>query len=149
MTSASFEGGRDMEALLMRIATGTARGAGRRALRKAALPMAALMQANAPRLSGDLAESITVTSKLSRSQGAGNRRMFPDLRSTVVMHIGPGTNPQAITQEFGTSFHAPQPFVRPAWDADHRALLERLKTELWEEIRKTISRAAARGNLRG
>ncbi|MDZ7906334.1 MAG: HK97-gp10 family putative phage morphogenesis protein [Cypionkella sp.] len=147
MTTARFEGGREMEAQLQRLATGTARGAGRRALRKAAMPLAEMMQGLAPVLSGDLAESILVTSKLARSQAAGARQMFPNVRSTVVLHVGPGTNPQAITQEFGTSFHEPQPFVRPAWDADHMDLLERLKQTLWEEITKTIARAESRGTL--
>ena len=144
-TTVKFEGGRELERQLERLKVGTGKGAARRALRKSAKPMADMMIAAAPRDTNRLAESITITSKLSSRQAAVNRQMFPDMRNAVVLHVGPGTHPQAITQEFGTSFHPPQPFVRPAWDADHKALLDRLKVDLWDEITKTVNRAVARG----
>ena len=143
-----FEGGRELERQLERLKVGTGKGAARRALRKSAKPIAAIMEANAPRLSGDLGDSIAVTSKLSSRQASQYRNMFPDMRSAVVLHVGPGPYPQAITQEFGTYFHDPQPFVRPAWDQDHMALLDRLKVDLWEEITKTVARAVKRGTTR-
>ena len=43
--------------------------------------------------------------------------------------------------EFGTAHSAAQPFMRPAWDQDHKALLERLKVEIWTEIKKSMARA--------
>lgn len=148
-TTVKFEGGRELERQLARLKVGTGKGAARRALRKSAKPMADLMIGAAPRDQNDLAESIAITSKLSPRQASAYRRMFPDMRSAVVLHVGPGPFPQAITQEFGTYFHPPQPFVRPAWDQDHMALLERLKVDIWAEITKTINRAQARGTLVG
>jgi HK97 gp10 family phage protein len=141
------EGLREIDRQLTRLKEGTAKGALRRSLRRSAKPMADLMQANAPRLSGNMADSVKITSKLSPRQASQHRKMFADMRSAVELHVGPGPYPQAITQEFGTYFHEPQPFVRPAWDADKMAMLERLKADLWSEITRTINRAAARGTL--
>lgn len=149
MITFSMDGIDELDRQLEQLKTGTAKGALRRALRKSAQPMAALMQQNAPVMSGNLAASIKITSRLSRRQAGLHRRMFRDERASVEMFVGPGPFPQAVTQEFGTYFHPPQPFVRPAWDQDHRALLDRLKAELWSEITKTINRAASRGNLIG
>jgi HK97 gp10 family phage protein len=48
---------------------------------------------------------------------------------------------KAIVMEFGSFKDTPQPYMRPAWDQDHRAMLERLKGELWSELAKAIARA--------
>jgi hypothetical protein len=37
-----------------------------------------------------------------------------------------------------------QPFARPAWDADGKKMLDRLKAELWADIQKTVARAERR-----
>lgn len=57
------------------------------------------------------------------------------------MFVGPGGHPQAITQEFGTFFHPPQPFMRPAWAAEKGSILEDLAGDIWEEIEKAAKRA--------
>lgn len=142
-----FEGGREMELQLARLKQGTAKGAMRRALRTSAKPMAEMMANGARRMSGDLANSVTITSKLSARQASLHRKMFSDQRSAVELSVGPGPNPQAITEEFGKFNQEPHPFVRPAWDADHMALLERLGQEMWKEITKAIGRAEKRGAL--
>ena len=141
------QGFAELDRQLERLKAGTAKGAMRRAMKKAAQPMADLMASAAPRDQGDLVESITVTSKLSRRQAGLHKSQ--ESRSAVEMFIGPGPNPQAIAQEFGTESHGPQPFARPAWDQDHQDLLTRLGEELMREVEKTIARAAARGNLIG
>jgi CheY-like chemotaxis protein len=64
--------------------------------------------------------------------------------SLVELYVGPGQHPQAITQEFGTSFHPPQPFMRPAWDQTQRPMIEDIKRELWADIQRTAARAARR-----
>jgi len=142
-----FEGGREMERQLARLKQGTAKGAMRRALRNSAKPMAELMKGGMRRDQGDLADSVTITSKLSPRQASLRRRMFSDERSAIELSVGPGPLPQAITEEFGTVNQAPHASVRPAWDADHMALLDRLGREMWTEIEKTIGRAAKRGTL--
>ena len=70
--------------------------------------------------------------------------------SAVELYMGP-TKPatkreavKAIVNEFGSYKMAPQPFMRPAWDQDREALLERVKAEMWTEIQKAIVRAEKR-----
>lgn len=77
----------------------------------------------------------------------------------VYMYVGPTTKaPHAHLVEFGTAPHingglfagsqhpgtAPQPFARPAWDAEADATLKRIATELAAEIDKAARRAARR-----
>ena len=149
-----LEGFKELEAELERLAKPAARKASaRRALKKAAQPMAGLAQSMAPR--GDtqrLAPSITVGTRLSKRQARMHRRMFRDERAAVEMFVGAGPLPAAHTQEFGTINHGPQPFLRPAWDQDQRAMLDRIKAELWADIQKAVARAerrAARMAARG
>lgn len=51
---------------------------------------------------------------------------------------------KAIVMEYGSFRHTAQPYMRPAWDRDHQAMLERLKDDLGREIDKAVARAAAR-----
>ena len=53
-----------------------------------------------------------------------------------------GPLPQAHLQEFGTKDQPPQPFMRPAWDAEKRGVLEGIKDDLWAEIKKAAARLA-------
>lgn len=54
-----------------------------------------------------------------------------------------------IVQEFGTRKMQANPYMRPAWDRDKNALLQRVQHELWREIRKTVARAEKAGKLIG
>lgn len=138
-----LEGFKELEAELAKLAKPAARKASaRRSLKKAAEPLAVLAQRMAPR--GDtntLAPSIAVSTKLSKRQRKQHRRMFRNDRAAVEMFVGAGPLSSAHTQEFGTIHHAPQPFLRPAWEQDKKAMLERLKTELWKDIEKAVARA--------
>ncbi|WOI54960.1 HK97-gp10 family putative phage morphogenesis protein [Palleronia sp. LCG004] len=136
-----LEGFAELEQKLEKLSTAAGKGALRRALRKSAAPLAELMREGAPERKGALAQSVAVSTKLSQRQAGLHRRMFQDDRASVEMFVGAGPLPQAVAQEFGTKDHPPQPFARPAWDADQNALLERLKVDLWDEIRKSIGRA--------
>lgn len=79
--------------------------------------------------------------------------------STVEMFIGPvvqafyarfvefGTAPRINGGKFAGTQHpgtAPQPFMRPAWDSEQQATLDRIGAEMWSEIRKAAARAANR-----
>lgn len=145
------DGLREVERNLEQLAKGTGKGALRRALKTAAQPLAEAMRAAAPddpdTGGDDLKSSITVTSKLSKRQSRFHRRMFRDDRASVEMFVGAGPLPQAHLQEFGTAHHAAQPFARPAWDADQRALLDRLTQQIRIEVDKSIARAAKTGKL--
>ena len=133
----------ELEAELDRLSLATAKGTLRRSLKKAALPMADLMRGVVPRgdtASDQLAESIAVSTKLSKQQAAQHRKMFRDDKASVEMFVGPGPDPAAWNQEFGNINHGPQSFVRPAWDRDHEAMLDRLGKDIWTEIQKSVAR---------
>jgi HK97 gp10 family phage protein len=96
-------------------------------------PLAEAMQHNAPVDAGHLKRKIAVTTR----NPARNRK-----KSEVEVHAGPGQHPQAIFQEFGTVNHAPNAFVRPAWDGGKDALLDGIKDDFWDEISKAAARQA-------
>jgi hypothetical protein len=140
-----MEGFSDLDRALSELPRATQKPTLRRALKKAAEPLAATARGLAPRdpeSPGNLAGSITVSTKLSRRQARMHRKMFKDDRAAVEMFVGPGPDPAAWNQEFGNVNHGPQSFMRPAWDSEQRPMLERLKADLWTEIEKTAARAA-------
>ena len=159
-----IEGLRELERELERLANpATRRAAARRAGVQALQPMAEVARSLAPRREGDLADSITVSTRVSGRGAAGQafsqvlrsggsradavaamRNVQRETASQVFVYMGPGRHPQAITQEFGTSFHPPQPYMRPAWDQQSRATLERIKDLLWESISRSVARAERR-----
>ena len=147
-----LEGFKELERELERLSKSVGKAALRRALRKSAQPLADKMQAGAPVEEGDLRDSIGVSTKLSPRQSRLHRKMFRNDKASVEMFVGAGPLPQAHLQEFGTVKQSPQPFARPAWDADNKAMLERLKTDLWAEVEKSVARAerkAARNAAKG
>ena len=134
---------RALDQALGQLPAAAAKGVLRRIGRKALEPFDAAWRADAPQLSGRLAASGDVGSKLSRSQRRQHTR-----NSTVEVFAGPGPDPAGIQQEFGNKDHPPQPFVRPAWDQTKDQVLEIVKTDLGAEIEKTASRAARRAAKR-
>lgn len=152
--SVSFEvtGFKDVDKAIEQLSKSAGKGVLRRSLKSAAEPMAEIARSlapNDPLTSGDdLGSSIAVSTKLSKRQAAMHRKMFRDDRASVEMFIGPAPDPAAWNQEFGNVNHGPQPFMRPAWDQDKMAMLDRLSKELWAELEKAVKRAerrAARG----
>lgn len=132
----------------------TRRAVARRSLLKAAQPMAKLAQSVAPRDTGRLANSIIVGAKLSGRQAKLHRRMFKDDRTSVELFVGPSyllgaSGRHGHLVEFGTAHHSPQPFMRPAWDQDHKALLQRLGELMAKEIDKAITRQARKASKAG
>ncbi|MFE3839417.1 HK97-gp10 family putative phage morphogenesis protein [Pseudogemmobacter sonorensis] len=132
--------------------TSTRKAVMRRALIEAAEPMARKARANAPVLEGDLQESVDVSTKLSDRQKRLHKKMFKNDKAAVEVFVGAGPLSSAHNQEFGNEHNAPQPFMRPAWDAEAMPTLNRLGTEMWSEIDKQAQRAArkaARDQQRG
>lgn len=78
-------------------------------------PMAGDMRARAPRRSGEMADSVTVSEELSPAQAAQNVPI-----AEIEVYVGPGPLPQAIQSEFGNFRQAPEPFIRPAFDGQHK-----------------------------
>ena len=146
MAEIKLEGFKDLEKELAKLANPNQRKASaRRALKVSAEPIVKAAEANAPR--GDtntLAPSITYGTRLSKRQAGLHRRMFRNDRASVEAFIGAGPLSSAHTQEFGTRHHAAQPFLRPAWDGGQRAMLDRLKAELWADISRAVARAERR-----
>jgi HK97 gp10 family phage protein len=102
-------------------------------LREAARPFADDMRARAPRRTGELAGSIGVSEQLSPRQAG----MHVPIAEHEI-HVGPGPNPQAIMQEFGTFKEPPQPSVRPSWDANKRTGFSDIKRGVARKIRDAI-----------
>lgn len=153
-----IEGLRELEKALMELKTTTAKGVARRAMKKSLAPFRDRAAAMAPRgtepLEGRderLADSLAITTRLSRSQ----RRGLKLDRDTVYMFAGPSGQRHAHLVEFGTGPRfqkngryvgrmPAQPFMRPAWDATKAEVLKRISEEMRREIEKTVARIAKR-----
>lgn len=157
------QGFAELDEQLDRLSKSAGKGVLRRALKKAAEPMAEIARSKVPVDDGDLKKSITVSVKLAKRQAGLHRKMFRDDKASVEMFLGPSYDLGAGGRhghlvEFGTSPHinrgqfrgtqhpgtAPQPFMRPAWDADQVKLLDRLGQNMWAELQKAIKRADAK-----
>jgi HK97 gp10 family phage protein len=137
-----LEGFSDLEAEFEKLASPNQRKASaRRAMKKAAQPMADDAQRNAPRDKGNLAASIKVSTRLSKRQSKIHRKMFRDDKAAVEMFVGAGPLSSAHNQEFGNENNPPQPFMRPALSSGAGNYINTLKDELWTDIEKTVARA--------
>lgn len=169
-----IEGLRELEAALGELSKGTARGALRRALVKAAEPMRAAAEQNAPEDTGGLKRGIQIGTRIAKTRGSdpggrafaatmaagGSRadavRALRDARrahgvgeSFAEVYLGPvrsnkKNSIKAIVQEFGSSKQAPQPYMRPAFDSEALGVVNRIKGELNTEIGKSVRRVRAR-----
>lgn len=141
MATVKLSGFSDLERELDQLSKAAGKGVLRRSLKNAAQPMAALANATAPTgTTGEYAQSFVYATKLNKRQAGQHRKMFRDDRAAVEGFVGTN-DPAGVQQEFGNMNHGPQPALRPAWDQDQRALLERLSRELWAELDKSIQRA--------
>lgn len=90
----------------------------------------------------NLKKSIGVSKSLRKSQRSSSRTNPDD----VTVYVGPSnveTNAifhYAHLQEFGSSVHGPQPYMRPAWDGAQSTLLQGIGDDLWDEIAKAAKR---------
>jgi HK97 gp10 family phage protein len=165
-----LSGFKELEAELAKLSKAVGRNALMRAGMTAMQPMAAAARRLAPVDDGDLRESIDVGSSAATDdpgkfayrivKGGGGtdaqalvamrdaRRMYGTSLSGVMLYMGPAAAPdkntaiKAIAQEYGTSRHPPQPYMRPAFDAQVQPTLDRLKKELWFEVSLSVERAA-------
>lgn len=153
-------GFREMDQALGEFSKATARNILLRAATAALKPVEEAAKANVPVRVGDLRDSITTTTRLANKQAnlrysaamfarQGRASAVQALRnerraskgSSVEVYVGAGQLPHAHLIEFGTSRQSPQPYLRPAWDANRVRALELLKTELAREIDKAAARA--------
>lgn len=100
--------------------------------------IAAAGEANAPRgPTGQLAESYTVTTKLTRRQRSRNRK-----ESDVEVYVGPTPHPKSVQTEFGNAHQPAHPHLRPAWDSQAHAALNVFVERIKERLEKTRARLA-------
>ena len=143
------EGLRELEKALAELPKATGKNVLRRTLRQAAQPMADLAEGRAPRASGQLQRSVGMGTRLSKRQARLQRREPEYEKPTgAQLFVGAGALPQAHLREFGGDGRGAQPFMRPAWDAEKRPMLERIKATLAEEIRKAAERLARKAARR-
>ncbi len=130
------EGLAECEEALKALPLATSKNVLRRALMHAAEPVAKSAQRRAPKRTDKLAASIIVGTKLSKRQ----RKVAAETKTGVEVYVGAGPLPQAHMQEFGTAHHAPQPFLRPAVDANGKRMIEIFRDDLRAEIAKAVQR---------
>jgi|GEM_PF-625389 HK97 gp10 family phage protein len=165
-TTVKIEGLAELEKALLEMSTATARNVMRRALTKAAEPIAEEARRLAPFRAGNLKKGIRVWTKAVNNVGkaefrsvlrdggsteeavAAMRAARREARAagskapTVEVWVAPTNVPQATLQEFGTVNNDAQPFMRPAWDKHRDGTFEAIKTEMKTEISKAAARAA-------
>ncbi|MGR3813407.1 MAG: HK97-gp10 family putative phage morphogenesis protein [Cognatishimia activa] len=135
------EGFSELEEALDQLSQSTGKSALRRAMKKAAQPLADLANAKAPvGKTGEYATSFSYSTRLNKRQGRLHRRTFKNDRASIEGFVGTN-DPAGVQQEFGNVNHPPQPALRPAWDQDKMSLLDRLGQFMWAEIKKSMARA--------
>ena len=151
----------------------TAKGVMHRVLKKAAIPVVEAASALAPRDTGELADSIIVSTRFDNKVGLaeyskvmkesrGHDKIGARAALIAARHAagGNGSFAQAfvgpskaknkkdaikrIVTEFGSVKESPRPYLRPAWDAKKNVVLASIKSILAAEIEKTRARAARR-----
>lgn len=161
------EGLKELEDALKELPKATGKNVIRRALSNAADPFVSQAQSMAPVRSGALERSIT-KSRVRLTSGSAGKKAFAEALAkgasrreagaaahaanaeasgnvtSGLIVIGPGRNPQGLFQEFGTSHHPPQPFMRPAWEENKVPAIETIREELWSEIKKAAARLQAK-----
>jgi HK97 gp10 family phage protein len=120
-------------------------------LRRALLPAASLyegrMRDMAPEFEGNLKASIRTDKRPKMSKAVAKARRKGGDRSVEVHVIA--EDPAAARQEYGTSFHPPQPFGTPAYDATRDQMIaltaDAVKSEIGGAIARQAKKAAKRG----
>jgi len=143
-TIVKIEGLKELDKALAQLPKATGKGVLRRVLKRRAQPVADTASAMASRRTGALAESAAVGTQLTKRQKALHKKMFRNDKASVELFAGFGGLAQATQQEFGNENHGPQPAMRPAWDATKGAMLDGIKDDLWDEIKKSADRFAKR-----
>lgn len=136
-----IEGLKELQDALRELPKSTGKNVMRRVLLARAEPVAEAARQLVPIDKGNLQASINVSTRLTRRQRGRHRKVH---RDDVEVFVGPGSNPAGHLQEFGTSRHPAQPFMRPAWDRAKDAVLEGIKEDMWAEIEKVVQRRAKR-----
>ena len=147
--SLKISGFKEIDALLQAIPRQLAGQGVSSGLRRALQPVAAAARSYAP---GSLSERIKIAPSIKAGQQA--QSLEKPGKGKRVMYVG-STAPHAHLVEFGTGpryqangkyvgIMPPDPFLRPAWDANKDEVLATLATAIREEIEKALGRRTAR-----
>ncbi|RME67248.1 MAG: hypothetical protein D6782_02930 [Alphaproteobacteria bacterium] len=153
LVKVEVDGLRDLERAMGGLSRATNRRIAGRVLKKALEPVIEMARRLAPDrdpAAPGLKESLTVATRINRKYVD-----IPPAPTEVVRWGGPAALPHAHLVEFGTGprkrkdgrstgIMPPKPFLRPAWDANERRVLETIKASLGEEIEKSLARARKR-----
>lgn len=147
-TTVKLSGFRELNQALNELPKAAHGGALRRAGSKAMQPMADLAARLAPNdpkteAPDDLSTSITLSSRAKAGRG-GLEGIEKGTRANI--HMGPAATlprfARAVVMEFGSFKDKPQPYMRPAFEQDGQAVIDRLKPLLKAEIDKAVGRLA-------
>jgi HK97 gp10 family phage protein len=136
-TTVKLEGLREVKATLQRLRATTETSIIKQVLSARAEPIAETARRLAPVEHGDLHGGIVVSDRLTARQRGLHQKRGPN---EVEVFVGAGPHPQAHLQEFGTSHHPAQPFMRPAWDQHKEKALEGIVADFWAAIKKALAR---------
>lgn len=138
MLRVKVTGLREIEKRLGEIEKSTTRKTvARNALRAGGKVIVAAAARRAPVDTGALAAGIQVSTKLNRDQKSAHRKRDP-----VEVFAGAKSGSDAVAQEFGTPFHAPQPFMRPAYDGNKKRALRAIVDYMRQAVDRAIERQA-------
>jgi HK97 gp10 family phage protein len=132
-----MEGLKELDRLLGELPKATGKNVLKRTLTRAAEPIRSMAERLAPKATGRLKRGIVVSSTLSKRQRSQHQK-----KALVEVYVGAEPLAQSTLQEFGTHNQPPQPFLRPAWDANKEAALEIIKGGLAQEIDRAVKRLA-------
>jgi HK97 gp10 family phage protein len=130
------EGLKECEEALKALPLATSKNVLRRALTHAAEPVVKSAQQRVEKRTRRLEQSITVGTKLTRRQ----RKAAAETKTGVEVYVGAGPLPHAHMLEFGTAHQAPEPFLRPAVDANGKLIIETFRDDVRAEIAKAVQR---------
>lgn len=127
-----FEGGAEIARKLNALPAKVSRQAQLDALKAAAEPIRAEMQANAPvdiasRHQDQLYESMNISTVRASGDQSAEIAVGPSKRAFW-----------GLFQEYGTARHSAQPFARPAFDRHRGTALTLIRQRLWDALRKGL-----------
>lgn len=145
MANVQIHGLKELRATLAELPAKLAAKALVQGMRKAFAPVLAAAKQMAPRDTGSLADSLRLTSRKGRDGviRVGIRIGASKRGAGGADGVGKDTLPPARRWHFvelGTADLAPHPFLRPALDANKQAVLDALKVEILEAIKKVTKR---------
>ena len=164
-STVKLEGFKELDAALADLTKATAGNVLKRALMKGAEIIANDAKGKAPVDTGKLAGSIAATTRvpaiadpgkqafaeamskgLTKAQAGKSardaRRAHPQAFARAFVGVYASAKVRGIWQEFGTSVHTAQPYMRPAFDNNAQAVLGGLKGDIRAELDRAAARAA-------